>query len=88
MAGAEANVTRRTDLVNEPARFDGQPAWTIRSEIRMDNPYVDVPGDVVQVTVVDLGSPESFAFFWGTAPLDDPTLIAQLDAVTQGLQAD
>ena len=82
------NVTSRTDLVNEPARSDGHPAWTIRSEVRTDNPYVDVPGDVVEVTVVDLGSPESFAFFWGTAPLDDPTLIAQLHADAQGLQAD
>ena len=79
-------LTSRTDLVDEAGELDGSPAWTIRSEIRMDNPYVPVPGDVVEVTVVDLGSGESFAFFWGTAPLDDPTLVAQLDTLAQQVQ--
>ena len=82
------NLASRTDLVSQATRFEGLPAWRIRSEIRVDNPYVQVPGDVVEVTVVDLGSPESFAFFWGTAPLDDTVLIGRLDAAARSVQTD
>lgn len=82
-----AGIVSRTDLRSEETTVDGYPAYNIRAEIRTDDPYNDVEGDVVQVTVVDLGSPESLAFFCGYAPIGDPDLLADLDAVTAQLRA-
>ena len=46
-----------------------------------------LPGDVVDVVVVDLGGPESLAMFWGAVPIGDEDLIAQLDQVIGELRA-
>jgi len=79
-------VTSRTDLVSEETSVGGYTAWTLRSEIRADDPRMASGGDTVQVTVVDLDSGEALAFFWGCAPLGDAALTAQLDEVASQLQ--
>ena len=45
-----------------------------------------LPGDVVEVVVVDLGAPEALAMFWGAVPIGDEAMIAQLDQVVSQLQ--
>ena len=80
------NVVSRTDLVDESTTVDGYRAWTIRAEIRVDDPRTTFEGDTVQVTVVDLDSPEALAFFWGCAPIGDRALTAQLDRVVKQLR--
>jgi len=79
-------VTSRTDLVDEETSVGGYPAWTLRSEIRADDPRTTSGGDTVQITVVDLDSGEALAFFWGCAPLGDAALTAQLDEVASELE--
>ncbi len=82
------DVTSRTDLVDEATTVDGHPAWTIRSEIRVDDDRTTFEGDVVQVTVVDLDSPEAVAFFWGCAPIGDDSLVRELDQLAFVLTVD
>ena len=80
------NVTSRTDLVDEETTVDGYRAWTLRSEIRADDPRTSREGDTVQITVVDLDSPEALAFFWGCAPIGDEAFTARLDAAVEQLR--
>lgn len=80
------NVTSRTDVTSEETTVDGYRAWTLRSEVRADDDRTTFEGDVVEVTVVDLDSPETLAFFWGCAPIGDTALIDQLDRVVDRLR--
>ena len=82
-----SNVSGRTDLVDEETTVDGYRAWTLRSEIRTYDPRTSYAGDTVQITVVDLDSPEALAFFWGSAPIGDATFEARLDDVAEQLSA-
>lgn len=82
-----SNVTSRTDLVDEATTVDGYRAWTMRSEIRTYDARTNYGGDTVQITVVDLGSPEALAFFWGSAPLGDQVYTDRLDRVVDELRA-
>ena len=79
---------RRTDIDFGPVTVDGHPGWAIRAEIHVDSPHTTLPGDVVEVVVVDLGSPESLAMFWGAVPIGDQARISRLDRVVSQLQAD
>lgn len=81
-----SNVSNRTDLVDEETTVDGYRAWTLRSEIRTYDPRTSFEGDTVQITVVDLGSPEALAFFWGCAPIGDQAFSARLDQVVEQLR--
>lgn len=81
-----SNVSHRTDLVDEETTVDGYRAWTLRSEIRTYDARTSYQGDTVQITVVDLDSPEALAFFWGSAPIGDAALTARLDQVVRQLQ--
>ena len=80
------DVTGRTDLVSEETTVDGYPAWSLRSEVRTADDGTTSEGDTVQVTVVDLDSPEALAFFWGSAPIGDPALTNRLDSVVGQLR--
>jgi hypothetical protein len=80
------NVTSRTDLVNEETEVDGYRAWTIRAEIRADDDRTTFEGDTVQVTVVDLDSPDALAFFWGCAPIGDQAFTDHLAQVVEQLR--
>jgi hypothetical protein len=81
-----SNVSSRTDLADEQTTVDGYQAWTLRSEIRAYDARTSFGGDTVQITVVDLGSPEALAFFWGSAPLGDAAATARLDRVLEQLR--
>ena len=52
----------------------------------MDSDFTDLPGDVVEVVVVDLGAPEALAMFWGAVPIGDQAMLDQLDQVVSQLQ--
>jgi hypothetical protein len=82
------NVTSRRDLSSRAVTVDGQPGWTLRTEIRVSNDETTFEGDVVQITVVDVDAPESLAFFWGCAPIGDTALIGRLDAAARQLRVD
>ncbi len=79
--------TGRKDLHAKAMTVSGRPAWSVRAEIYVDTDRTTLPGDVVDVVVVDLGGPESLAMFWGAVPIGDEDLIAQLDQVIGELRA-
>lgn len=83
-----AGFVERRDLAAEPITVAGHQGWRIRSEIRVQTNQTTLPGDVVEVIVVDLDSPESLALFLGAVPIGDEQLAGQLDRVVSQLRAD
>ena len=81
-------VTSRRRLTSRSVRIGGRPGWVVRSQIRMPGLHAPFAGDVVEVVVVDLGSPGSLAFFWGSAPIGDGPLQRQLGRTVAGLSVD
>ena len=81
VVGTPAVVERKTTV-------EGYPAFTLEAEVRVDDARTTFAGDTVVITVVDLGSPEALAFFWGCAPLGDATLVPQLERVARQLEVD
>ena len=79
--------TGRSDLHSKAVTVAGRPGWSIRAEIHVDSEFTELPGDVVEVVVVDFGAPEALAMFWGAVPIGDAAMISQLDHVISQLQA-
>ncbi|MCW2811540.1 MAG: hypothetical protein JWP61_1998 [Friedmanniella sp.] len=82
------DFTGRDDLSSAAVTVHGHPGWLLRSRITIDSPDIAATGDVVEVLVVDLGSPESLAMFWGAAPIGDAALGDQLTSVRRSLRVD
>ena len=82
------DVSGTTELVDEETTVDGYQAWSLRAEVRTYDARTSFSGDTVQITVVDLGSPESLAFFWGSAPTGDEAFQARLDQAVEQLGVD
>jgi hypothetical protein len=80
--------TGRRDLLSQAVTVDGHPGWALRSEIHVVSPMTTLPGDIVEVIVVDRGSPESLAMFWGAVPIGDARMGTILDDTVQALHAD
>ena len=74
------NVLAPPQPVVRETTVDGYPALTLSAVIRVDDDRTTYEGDEVVITVVDLDSPESLAFFWGCAPIGDAGLVRQLEA--------
>jgi hypothetical protein len=80
--------TGRRDLASSAITVGGHPGWAITSEIRVSSSVTKLPGDVVEVVVVDLGSPDSLAMFWGAVPISDAALGTVLKQTVSALQVD
>lgn len=79
-------VSGTTEIVDEETTVDGYRAWSLRADVRTYDARTSFSDDTVQVTVVDLGSPESLAFFWGSAPTGDAAFQARLDEALEQLR--
>ncbi len=79
-------VTRVRTLSAKRVTVGGQSGWSLRTEVRVRAAGVTVPGDILQIVVVDTESPESLAMFWACVPLDDPASLKQLDATLKKLR--
>ncbi len=80
-SGFYDGFTRRKDLHAKAITVGGRDGWSVRSEIHVESDQTTLPGDVVDVVVVDLGAPEALAMFWGAVPIGDDAMIGQLDHV-------
>lgn len=78
----------RKDLWSKAVTVDGRPGWSLRSEIRIENPDIYAEGDIVEVTVVDAGSPESLGMFLGAVPIGDEVLIKTMDQTVKDLRVE
>ncbi len=64
--------TGRHDLLNQRVTIDGHRGWHLRSEIYVNIAQLpQVQGDVVDVIVVDTGSPESLGLFMSSYTIGD-----------------
>jgi hypothetical protein len=80
MTGSEAfyrGFSGRTDQGSSAITVDGQDAWRITAEVRVDDPEVTVEGDVATVIVVEAGSSDSYGLFVSVVPIGAPMLIGQ-----------
>jgi hypothetical protein len=82
------NFTERTDLDRESIQVDGHDAYSVSSELRIDDPEIQVEGDVARVIVVDTGDEDSFGLYVSVVPIGDQGLINQQDAASQELTVD
>ena len=82
------NFTGRKDLERGSIQVDGHDAYSVTTELRIDDPDVQVDGDVAKVIVVDTGEDDSFGLYVSVVPIGDQRLIDQQDAATQKLMVD
>lgn len=77
----------RKDLISEPVTIDGHKGWRLRSEIHVEMPLLpQVDGDVVDVIVIDSGSPESLGVFVSSYTIGDDGRGALVDQAIAGLR--
>lgn len=82
------NFTGRTDLDRGAIDVAGAPAYSIRTELRVNDPAVSVDGDVAEVVVVDIGHPDAYGLYVSVVPIGNDKLIRQQETVTGRLQLD
>ena len=82
------NFSGREDLERESIQVDGHDAYSVTTEIRVDDPDVQVEGDYARVVVVDTGDDEHFGLYVSVVPIGNQNLINQQDTVTGQLQVD
>jgi hypothetical protein len=80
------DFTGRTDVTSGAITVDHKDAYQLVSELRVDNPDLDVDGDVAEVIVVDTGDPETFGLFITVVPIGDQQLIDQQTAFTDQIR--
>lgn len=78
-------LTRSTTLLDESVIIDGHDAHRIRTEVYVDNHGPDVPGDVVDVIVIDTGKAESMGIVIASATIGDVITQAEVDVVLDDL---
>ncbi|KAA1428237.1 DUF2510 domain-containing protein [Nocardioides antri] len=83
-----AFFTGREDLSSGEITIDGNEAYQITAELRVDNPDLTVEGDVAQVIVVDMGDAETFGLYITVVPIGDQALIDQQEAAVGQIRAD
>jgi len=88
-SGYYQHFTGRVDLKSEQVEIDGHPAWWIRSEVRIDSAKAkmpEIPGDTVDVIVIDLGVPDHMGMFFSSVTIGDESRQRKVDAVIDGIQ--
>ena len=80
--------TGRVDLSAGEITVDGNEAYEVTAELRVDDPALDVEGDVAQVVVVDMGDAETFGLYITVVPIGDQALIDQQEALIDRIRAD
>ncbi|MDZ5622572.1 DUF2510 domain-containing protein [Nocardioides sp. HM23] len=83
-----SHFTGREDLSSGTITIDGNDAYQITSELRVDDPELAVEGDVAQVIVVDMGDPDRFGLYITVVPIGDQKLIRQQEAMVGRITVD
>ncbi len=82
------NFTGREDISSGAITVDGNDAYQLTVELRVDNPDLTVEGDVAQVIVVDMGDPQMFGLYITVVPIGDQKLIDQQEALVSRIDVD
>ena len=78
--------TGQKTVVNEQVTVAGRPAHHIKAEIYVSNQGPDIPGDVVDVLVLDLGDPDTLSIYFSTATIGDTKVIADVERARADLR--
>lgn len=81
-----SGISGTKTVSSEKTTVAGKPAWSIRTEIRVERQDLSVPGDVLQVIIVDTGDPETYSLFLGAVSIGDKPRIGVLDRTIDDLQ--
>lgn len=87
-SGFYDQTAERENVWSKAVTVDGRPGWSIRSEVRIDDPQIEAEGDTVDVIVVDTGSPESLAMFVGAVSIGDSGLLTTLNSTIDTLRVE
>lgn len=87
-SGLYPYFTGREPVWSKKVTVDGRPAWSVRAEIRVDDPKLKTRGDTVEVIVVDTGSPESLSMFIGAVDIGNRSLTATMDSTIENLRVE
>jgi hypothetical protein len=82
------NFSGRNDLDGAAVEINGYDAYSITTELRVDDPEVRIEGDVARVIVVDTGDDEHFGVYISVVPIGNENLIGQQEAATAQLHVD
>lgn len=82
------SIVSAQQLRSQRVTVQGLPAWELRTEVRVDSPESGLAGDILEIIVVDTGSPESLSMFWATAPIGDTEALTQLETTIGELEVD
>lgn len=81
-----SDFSSSTPIASAEGVVDGNPAWDLTQEIRIEDPALAVEGDVVRVVVVDTDDPASYALFVSVVPIGDLAMIAEQEASVAQLE--
>lgn len=87
-SGLYPYFTGRVPVWSKAVTVDGRRAWSIRAEIRVKDPTLKTKGDLVEVIVVDTGSPESLSMFIGAVDIGNTSLRATMDSTIENLRVE
>lgn len=77
----------RKDINQQEVTIDGHKGWWIRSEVYVKMAALpDIPGDVIDVVVIDTGSPESLSMFISSFTIGDSARGQKVDAARESLR--
>jgi hypothetical protein len=83
-----SHFTGREDLSAGAITVDGNNAYQVTAELRVDDPDLTVEGDVAQVVVVDTGDPDQYGLYITVVPIGDEKLIRQQEGYVDSLTVD
>lgn len=78
---------RLTEVSAGATTVDGHRAFSLVEDVRVHNASVGVPGDRVQIIVVDTGNRRGFGIYLMAVPIGDKPLLALQKATAQQLHA-
>ncbi|GAA3820540.1 DUF2510 domain-containing protein [Nocardioides panacisoli] len=76
-SGLYEGFTGATDQQVGAVTVDGHDAYSVLTEVRVDNPDVNVEGDLLQVVVVDTGDSDNYGVYISGVPLGDDNAAQQ-----------
>ena len=77
------------DLENDEFEVEGaESAWLLKSELHVDNPDLEVTGDLAYVVVVDTGDDEEYGLYISVVPLGAKKLAGQQQKVSGQLKVE
>jgi len=78
--------TGRDDLERNAIEVDGHEAFSVTTQIRIDDPSFDLKGDHARVVVVDTGDEDHLGLYVSVVPIGDKKLIRQQENMTEKLR--